>query len=233
MYIGGLGVETAIGMSEVMVAAVSVIVAYLLGSIPSAYVVARVAGRRDIRRTGSGIVGGLNVYRTVGVRAAAVVAVADIGKGALAVGLARWWLELPQVFVLLVGVAAVVGHLWMVFLGFIGGGAIGTTMGVLSTTLPAYGHTVELLVFIAAIVVGLAVTRNVAASVAVALLLLPFILWVGTDSPAMPLFAGGLGLVIAAKRAPVLLREVPEAGGLRSYMFVNSFRRDNRRSGRD
>jgi len=94
---------------------IAVVLGYLLGSIPSAYIVTRLATGKDIRKLGSGNVGGNNVFREVGLKAAIPVAIFDVGKGTTAVAIAHWLLRVPlhepQLFVLLAGIAAVAGHM--------------------------------------------------------------------------------------------------------------------------
>jgi glycerol-3-phosphate acyltransferase PlsY len=107
-----------------------IIVAYILGSIPSAYLITPLLAGVSIQQKNGGV-GGLNAYRELGTASGAAVVAADMAKGAAAVSIAYWLLGLPQLFVLMVGVAAVVGHLWMIFLKFHGGGGIATSIGVL------------------------------------------------------------------------------------------------------
>jgi len=102
--------------------------AYLLGSIPTGVLLARTAGI-DPRRAGSGNIGATNVARTAGGRLGLFTLVGDALKGALAVALAHLasstaWLPAAA------GLAAVLGHLWSVFLRFQGGKGVATTLGV-------------------------------------------------------------------------------------------------------
>ena len=60
---------------------IAIVIGYLLGSIPTAYIVARLTTSKDIRQLGGGNVGGLNTYREVGVWPAAAVGIVDLGKG--------------------------------------------------------------------------------------------------------------------------------------------------------
>ena len=83
---------------------------YLLGSIPTAYLVARWKTGRDIRHLGGGNVGGLNTFREVGIWAGIMVGAVDFAKGAAAVALAYWVFAVSDTWVLLTGLAAVVGH---------------------------------------------------------------------------------------------------------------------------
>ena len=114
--------------------ALAALVAYLLGSIPVAYLVGRVYGV-DIRKLGDTNVGAGNTLRQVGKLAAAIVAFADIGKGVAAVLLARA-LGGGDAGAMLAGALAVVGHNWPVFLGFRGGRGAATGMGVFFAFFP-------------------------------------------------------------------------------------------------
>jgi len=93
-----------------MSAVLAMLTGYLLGSIPTAYLVTRYAINKDIRRIGGGNVGGLNTFRKVCFLPAAVVVAVDLGKGAAAVSLAYWVFELDTPLVLLAGLASVAGH---------------------------------------------------------------------------------------------------------------------------
>jgi glycerol-3-phosphate acyltransferase PlsY len=109
-----------------------VIAAYLLGSIPSAYIVGRLLRGVDIREVGDGRLGMAFTYRRVGLLGAIILGVMDVSKGAAAVLLAQG-LRLPLPAVLVAGLAVVFGHNWSVFLGFKGGKGALTTYGVLVT----------------------------------------------------------------------------------------------------
>ncbi|MDO8715971.1 MAG: glycerol-3-phosphate acyltransferase [Dehalococcoidales bacterium] len=109
--------------------------AYLLGSIPSAYLIARWTRGIDIRQYGSGNVGASNISAVVSKWWTVPVTIFDLGKGMLVVYLARLvGLELYQQ--ILVGIAAIVGHNWPVFLHFSGGRGILTTVGVILVLSP-------------------------------------------------------------------------------------------------
>jgi len=107
--------------NDIVTGLLAIIIGYLLGSIPSAYIVTRLVKGKDIRQLGGGNVGGLNVFREVGPWPALAVGIFDLVKGAMAVAIAYWLLALLPLFVMLAGLAAVVGHNWMVFLKFSGG----------------------------------------------------------------------------------------------------------------
>lgn len=105
------------------------VLAYLLGSIPSGLIIGKVFYKTDIREHGSGNLGGTNTFRTLGIKAGMVVTMADILKGTLAASLP---ILLHAGFSpLLAGVFAVIGHMYPLFAGFRGGKAVATSGGVL------------------------------------------------------------------------------------------------------
>ena len=104
-------------------------IGYLLGAIPSGYLAGRWLKGIDLRDCGSGSTGATNVLRNVGKGPALAVFLIDVGKGALAVLLAKSvglsdWLQV------LTGLAALAGHIWPVWLGWKGGKAVATGLGM-------------------------------------------------------------------------------------------------------
>ena len=112
----------------------AVAVAYLVGSVPFAYLLSRRQGV-DLRQVGSGNIGASNVLRTSGVRAAVLAMVLDGVKGALAVMLAQRLTAGPAVPVA-AGLASVIGHIYPVFLRFRGGKGVATAAGVFAVLTP-------------------------------------------------------------------------------------------------
>ena len=129
-----------------VVDAVLLVLAYLIGSIPSGLIVGKVFYGTDIRQHGSGNLGGTNTFRTLGKKAGMVVTVADILKGTLAVLLLKWFGT--DIHPLLAGVIAVVGHMFPVFAGFRGGKAVATSGGILLAYAPWMFLLVVLVFFI-------------------------------------------------------------------------------------
>jgi len=181
---------------------IAIVLGYLLGSIPTAYITTRIATGRDIRQMGGGNVGGLNTFLEVGVKSALVVGIVDLAKGAAAVAIAYWLLDVSQLFVMLAGLAAAVGHMWMVFIKFSGGKGMGASFGALAVLLPVYGYWYGFLIFLAVIAVPFMITRNVALSMGVGLVLLPLILWLITQSWLATVLAIVLGVLIGIKFLP-------------------------------
>ncbi|UII57902.1 glycerol-3-phosphate 1-O-acyltransferase PlsY [Cytobacillus spongiae] len=106
-----------------------VIIAYLLGSIPSGLIIGKGFYGIDIREHGSGNLGGTNTFRTLGVKAGLIVTAADILKGTLAT-LLPLFLD-TEMHQLIAGLIAVIGHMYPVFANFRGGKAVATSAGVL------------------------------------------------------------------------------------------------------
>lgn len=109
--------------------------AYLLGSVPAAYLVAKWSRGIDIRQYGSGNVGASNIVRIVSKRWAIPVIIFDVGKGAVMVWAAQL-LGLGIAGQVTVGLAVIIGHNWPVFLRFNGGRGALTTIGVLLILTP-------------------------------------------------------------------------------------------------
>ncbi len=115
-----------------------VFIAYLVGSIPFGLLISQAVGRLDIRRFGSGNIGTANVLRIVGKKAAVLTLVGDLLKGFLP-ALAAVLLGGSELLVAGVGMAAVLGHNWSIYLRFAGGKGVATSFGALlaMTPLPA------------------------------------------------------------------------------------------------
>lgn len=116
------------------------VIAYLLGSIPFGLVIAKLMGGPDPRQSGSFNIGAANVYRVLGRNAGAFTLFGDVMKGAVPVFLARFGLQnmggWHQAAVAVVGLAAVCGHVWPLYLGFKGGKAVATSFGVILVVSP-------------------------------------------------------------------------------------------------
>jgi len=112
-----------------------VALAYLLGSISFGLLIARVHGRADLRRSGSGNIGATNVARTMGKTAGMLTLLGDGAKGLVAVLCAQAWGQ-ASVLPAVAALAAVLGHMFPLYYGFRGGKGVATALGVLLPTLP-------------------------------------------------------------------------------------------------
>ncbi len=113
-----------------------IIISYLLGSIPTAYILGRILKGIDIRKSGSGNVGATNAFRVLGPIWGILVLILDILKGVVPVTVLadyflNYWDNSVIVLRILMGVACICGHNWTLFLRFRGGKGVATTLGVL------------------------------------------------------------------------------------------------------
>ncbi|CAG1066514.1 glycerol-3-phosphate acyltransferase PlsY [uncultured bacterium] len=122
-------------MDRVTVYIVFIIASYLLGSVPTGIVVSRLMGKGDPRKSGSGNIGATNVGRTSGKLAGVLTLLGDVLKGGVPVLLSLIYYP-ESLFVSLVGLAAFLGHLFPVYLGFKGGKGVATGLGVMVVICP-------------------------------------------------------------------------------------------------
>ena len=175
--------------------------AYLIGAIPTAYLLVKWVKRIDVRAIGSGNVGATNATRALGLRGGIAVFLLDAAKGLIAVlVIAPWGHPAPSTAQRLAcGLAAVIGHNFPVFLKFRGGKGVSTTIGALLGTVPGPAGI--------CLLIGLAcffLTRYVSLSSLVASSALPIILLVmrrpRADVALGVIFAG---LILARHRANI------------------------------
>ncbi|MCC6501920.1 MAG: glycerol-3-phosphate 1-O-acyltransferase PlsY [Deltaproteobacteria bacterium] len=122
-------------MDRTSVYIVFIIASYLIGSIPTGIVISRLMGKGDPRKAGSGNIGATNVGRTSGKLAGILTLLGDALKGGVPVFLAFQYYP-ESLFVSLVGLAAFLGHLFPVYLGFKGGKGVATGLGVMVVICP-------------------------------------------------------------------------------------------------
>ena len=113
----------------------TIVAAYLIGSVPFALILSRRSGADDLRLVGSGNVGASNVLRVLGVKSGVLVALLDASKGAATVALAAR-LDGGSAAPAVAGLAAIIGHVYPVWLGFRGGKGVATACGVFSVLAP-------------------------------------------------------------------------------------------------
>lgn len=114
-----------------MQAALWLLASYLLGAVPTSYLVSRAFAKIDLRQHGSGNLGATNLYRVLGWKYAIPVALFDIAKGAIPVLLFAPQVSRSELFALAYGIAAIVGHVFSVFVRFKGGKGVATAAGVM------------------------------------------------------------------------------------------------------
>ena len=173
-------------MDVVVGSVVGAILSYLIGSIPSAYIVGRIAKGVDIRKIGSGNMGAMNVFYTVGFWPGLIVGIADVGKGALAVYLGTLLLQLSNaqpLFITIIqlacGLCAMAGHSYPVYFKFKRGGRGAATAGGVVAFLIPMGISFFIVLFL----LLLAITRYPTLCYSVAFFVFPVIAWVQWATP--------------------------------------------------
>jgi glycerol-3-phosphate acyltransferase PlsY len=164
--------------------------AYLLGSVSSAIVVAKLFGLTDLRLVGSGNPGATNILRYGGKKAAVLTLVGDILKGVVPV-LAAHLLNVDVVTLALTMLAAFLGHLFPLYHGFKGGKGVATAAGVLL----ALNGWVGLAVIASWLAVAFA-TRYSSLSAIVATLLAPLLVWWLTHEPVLVIATAVMGAIL-------------------------------------
>lgn len=148
-----------------------VVLGYLLGSIPTAYIAGRLLKSKDIRQMDDGNVGAANAFRQLGAKIGVAVGIIDASKGALAILIAQA-ASIPQLAILITGVATVIGHNWPVFIGFRGGRGESTTIGVLLVLV-----TQPMLMVAGPAASVLLIRKNVPLASAILFVPLPLVCW--------------------------------------------------------
>jgi glycerol-3-phosphate acyltransferase PlsY len=182
---------------------ITALTAYLLGSIPTGFLVGKARGI-DLRTVGSGNIGATNALRVLGRPAGVFVLLADALKGALAVfvvaQLAANWIDAPMNslnrdwLAICAGVCAILGHNYTCWLHFKGGKGIATSAGVLVALV-----TIPLLIILAVWIVVFAISRYVSLASIAASITLPFACWVDQKSTALILVTGAMGVLAVYK----------------------------------
>jgi acyl phosphate:glycerol-3-phosphate acyltransferase len=157
---------------------VLVVLAYLLGSVPSGYLLGKSAGV-DVRKFGSGNIGATNVARAIGKRKGMVTLIADATKGFVPVMIGVK-LDLAPAGLAFIAAAAFIGHIYPVFLKFHGGKGVATALGTLLALAP-----LAVFALLALFATVFLTSRIVSLSAMVAALAAPLILWLFYQPPAI------------------------------------------------
>jgi|Deesub1362A_J573_1020465.scaffolds.fasta_scaffold02642_3 glycerol-3-phosphate acyltransferase PlsY len=163
---------------------------YLLGSFPTGYVLVKLLKGEDLRKRGSGHIGGLNVTRQAGLPAGAFTALVDAGKAYAAVALAGFWLGDPWAQAA-AGIAAVSGHNWSIFLGFSGGVGVAALAGASLAYTPALA--LLLILVLAAVWLGAIFffhAHRARATIGIMLAAILLVWPLGLDMPGIVLVSG-------------------------------------------
>src|SRR2546423_3817585 len=193
------------------------VAAYLLGSIPFGVVLAKLFRGGDVRKTGSGNIGATNVARAAGPLAGILTLIFDIGKGAAAVWVAERLANQSALWMMLAGLAALIGHCFPLWLNFRGGKGVATAGGVFLVLCPA-----ALLGAVIVFVLVVAFWRYISLgsiSAAASMPLLIYFLWAPHHAPPLVINVGTLlaAVVVIFKHHANIQR--PGAGEETKFSF--------------
>lgn len=194
----------------VFLIAVTLIGAYLLGSIPTAYIIGKFRKGTDIRKVGSKNMGAMNVIYNVGFWWGALVLAIDIGKGVIAMLIAKH-LKIPELAYYATGVVVILGHNFPVFLKFRGGKGGATAVGVLSYLMFPFGFLIGLGVF----ALLMLITRFPTLSYGIGLLSFPFVGWLLYHKGNWVIFSAIVVAIPFIRYIPRLKEIYKKAGNLR------------------
>ncbi|MBI4397263.1 MAG: glycerol-3-phosphate 1-O-acyltransferase PlsY [Elusimicrobia bacterium] len=176
------------------------IAAYLVGALPTAYIIAKWVKGVDIRRVGSGNPGATNVFRSIGKGPGLLTLFIDMLKGWLPVWLCMQYTA-GSVAPLVVGLAAVAGHTWSPFLRFKGGKGVATSGGVFLALLP-----LATLISLGAFAAAFAVSKHVSVGSLAGAVTLPIAAFVSDGLSLHVALAVVLGLLILVRHIPNIRR---------------------------
>jgi glycerol-3-phosphate acyltransferase PlsY len=197
-----------------------IVIGYLLGSIPTAYIVARLRKGIDIRTVGTGNMGGANVMREIGTREGIFVCLIDVLKGAGAILIAQTF-NVSELWVFGAGFAALLGHNFPVFAGFRGGRGTATCIGIFLVLAPKATFVALVMVvtpffatrkFPAAILIGVTLA-------CLGFTLLPLFIWLLEGSLMLVYYALVIGIFMLVRNLPVIKQIL--AKGIKSDIIYN------------
>ncbi|ACC98663.1 Conserved hypothetical integral membrane protein DUF205 [Elusimicrobium minutum Pei191] len=188
--------------TQVILMIVLAIISYLLGGIPTGYLIARKTMGIDIREHGSGNPGAANVYRTVGAKAGWATFIIDAFKGFVCVRLALFFFPNNYILAIACGTIAIAGHMWTPYLKFRGGKGVATAAGVFAAMMPI-PIIVAFVVFAAAVWYS----GHISVGSIFAAAVLPIAAWtVGGQPKEVNIMATIIALVVIYKHIPNMKR---------------------------
>lgn len=171
-----------------------IVMGYLIGSIPSAYLVGRLWKGVDIRQEGDGHISATALNRYIGIKPFILALIMDLGKGVLSIYISSQIID-SQIILVMVAYATVIGHCWSIFIGFKGGLGGAVTFSVMASlaTVPAFiAAGVAVLILLS--------TRKSSWSTYILLLTTSLVLLIEKQSPIMVIFPLGLLVIHLLKR---------------------------------
>jgi glycerol-3-phosphate acyltransferase PlsY len=190
----------------------SLIIGYILGSIPTAYVVSRVRRGVDIRTIGSGNMDGADVMREIGTQEGVLVGLFDIAKGAGVILIAQV-LSVSELWVFGAGFAALVGHNFPVFAGFRGGRGSATIMGIFLALAPTAA-----LVTLAVVAIPFFASRKFVGAIIIGFAVLPLFAWLLEGSLPLVRYALAIDVFMLIRNLPDI-RRVLAKGIVRDMIY--------------
>src|SRR6266704_6503188 len=182
-------------MLEVSVTTVLIpLAAYILGSIPFGLILAKLFGRTDVRKGGSGNIGATNVARVVGPLAGILTLILDVAKGSAAVLLAARLSQDSATWMMIAGIAALAGHCFPVWLKFKGGKGVATAAGVFLVLSPLACLGAVILFLLVVIFWRYVSLGSVSAAAAMPLLI--YFLWAPRHAPPLAVTVGALAAAL-------------------------------------
>jgi acyl phosphate:glycerol-3-phosphate acyltransferase len=203
---------------NVLLIIIALLIAYLIGSFPTAFIVARLRKGVDIREVGSHNLGAMNTFYKIGFAEGMVVLLMDIGKGALGVAVAHW-LGTALIVEMFAGVAVVLGHGFPVFLKFRGGRGGASCIGVLIYFMP-WGTPI----FLGLFGLGLLITRFPTLSYSLAFICFPFIGWLIHHSWELVVYSACLPMVPLLKYIPRIIEMRGSGGSWKHVLYRKNFK---------
>jgi glycerol-3-phosphate acyltransferase PlsY len=215
-------------LNDILFGLLAMAIGYLVGAFPSAYIITRLFSGKDIRtvgtgNTGVGNAGTRNVYVNVGKLPGIIVAILDVGKGTGAIFFAQWVLNRPGLtseqqhtavlFLLGAGLAAIIGHIWPVYIKFRGGGGMATSLGVLAVLMPR-----ELVTGLSVALVAIVITRNLVFSVNIGIASMPAWAWYFFRPWWLAVYPFAILAVMLVHFAPNILAEWKKAGSVEKLL---------------
>jgi glycerol-3-phosphate acyltransferase PlsY len=188
------------------------IVGYLVGSIPTAYIVSRLRKGIDIRKVGSGNMGAANVMRQIGTHEGIFVGLIDIAKGAGPILIAQA-LNVSELWVYAAGFAALVGHNFPVFAGFRGGRGSATIIGIFLVLAPK-----AILVTLVVLAIPFFTSRKFTGAIIVGFGLLPVFIWVFEGSLELVRYALAIDLFMLVRNLSGI-RQVLAKGIMKDIIY--------------
>lgn len=220
-------------LSLAIILPIILVLSFLIGSLPTAYLMGRLRKGIDIRNIGSQNMGAMNVFYNIGLVEGLTVLAIDIIKGALAVYIAGLLgqsftsmltgsLSMPLLLQLLAGLAVVLGHNFSIFLRFRGGKGGATTIGVLVFLILPWSVPVYLGLFLLLLVL----TRVPTISYGIAFICFPFLAWFTKDH-SLPLVIFSLALLLLPGLMYIpRLKQMRESAGSWRKVFLRKSIKD-------